>query len=505
MLRKGIHLAVNPFLIKIDRSIKKSIKAQIVDGIRKLIDEKTIEANTPLLPTRKLAEKIGVSRYTVIQAYEELQILGYLQSRQGSYHFVQERRKEVEYDPERRSLISWDKAATEEAEALFRTYSRIPSSAPIQSGSGVDVVDFADLQLDTSLFPRAEFRRCMHRVLLDNGEESLDFCPTAGNDDLREYIAQRLRLHGISTSIPEILITYGSQQALDLVIRLLARPEKKVVIEAPTYFNILPLLKFHNVDILAVPMNSDGLDLNILEKALKKEKVSFLYTIPNFHNPTGITTSHSHREKLLNLCQQHKIPILEDGFDEEMKYFGKLPMPIKSIDERNSVIYVGTFSKILFPGVRIGWITADQSCIQRLAAIKRCTDLRCGNLVQMALALFCREGYYDLHIKRLHRIFRKKMDATLAAMEKNFPKNTSWIRPSGGYTIWVKMPKKMSAVELNEFIAPYRVTLSPGELYYPRPNPSEYFRLSIARVGEDQIKEGIVRLGKALQKLSPES
>jgi GntR family transcriptional regulator/MocR family aminotransferase len=488
-------------MIKIDRSSKKSLKAQVIDGIRKLIDEKAIETNTPLLPTRTLAEKIGVSRYTVIQAYEELQVLGYLQSRQGSYHFVKERRKEAEYDPERKSVISWDKAATDSAETLFKTYRRAPAPGPALFDSGDDIVDLSDLQLDPDLFPKAEFRRCIHHVLMGSGERSLDFCRTEGNDDLREYIAQRLRLHGISTSRDEILITYGSQQALDLVIGLLARAEKKVVIEAPTYFNILPLLKFHNVDVLTVPMKSDGMDLNDLEKVLRKEKVSFVYTIPNFHNPTGITTSHPHRERLLSLCLRYKVPILEDGFDEEMKYFGRLPMPIKSIDAMNSVIYVGTFSKILFPGVRIGWITADRSCIERLAAIKRCTDLRCGNLVQTALALFCREGYYDLHIKRLHRIFRKKMEAALASMDKDFPKSTSWLRPSGGYTIWVKMPRKMSAGELTEFLRPYRVTVSPGELYYPRSSSSEYFRLSISRVGEDRIREGIARLGKALQKL----
>ncbi len=495
-------MVAHSLLIKIDRSSRKPIKRQIVEGIRTLIDEDVIGINSPLPSTRGLADRLGVSRYTVNQAYEELQVLGYLQSRQGSYNFTQKRRKEVEYNPERRSIIPWDKVANESAEELYKSYLSIPAADPTRSRRDQAAIDFSELQLDSSLFPVADFRRCFHRVLLNGGQESLDFCSADGNKDLRDYIAQRLRLHGISTSAEEILITYGSQQALDLIIRLLARPDKKVVIEAPTYFNILPLLRFNKVRICAVPMKDDGIELNDLEKVLEREKVSFVYTIPNFHNPTGITTSHQHRERLLNICLEHKVPILEDGFDEEMKYFGKLPMPIKSIDEQNIVMYVGTFSKILFPGVRIGWVTADKGCIQRLAAIKRGSDLRCGNLVQAALALFCKEGYYDLHLKRLHRIFRRKMETTLGMMKEFFPKNVSWLRPSGGYTIWVKMPRKMSAAHLDELMSEHAVIVSPGQHYFPQQNQSEYFRLSIARIGEDQIQEGLIRLGRALRKLS---
>ncbi len=494
-------MAANSLLLKIDRSSPTPIRRQIVEGIRALIDTEVIAANTPLPSTRVMADRLGISRYTVNLAYEELQVMGYLQSRQGSYNYIQKRRKEAAYNPERRSAIAWDKAANRPAEKLFRTYLEIPAPVATRSGPEQAVIDFSELQPDPSLFPVADFRHCVHHVMLENGRESLDFCPTEGNKDLRDYVAQRLRLHGISTSAEEILITYGSQQALDYVIQLLTGREKKVVVEAPTYFNLLPLLKFRNVNVCTVPMKPDGMDLGCLEKVLQREKVGFVYTIPNFHNPTGITTSHAHREKLFNICLNHRVPILEDGFDEEMKYFGKLPMPIKSIDEKNLVIYVGTFSKVLFPGVRIGWVTADKGCIQRLAAIKRCSDLRCGNLIQASLALFCREGYYDLHLKRIHRIFRRRMQTMLRTMSEFLPKNVSWSRPLGGYTIWVKMPLKMRAADLNELMSDNGVIVSPGELYYPQSCRSEYFRLSIARIGEAEIKEGLIRLGGALRRL----
>ncbi len=318
---------------------------------------------------------------------------------------------------------------------------------------------------------------------------------------MREYIAHRLRLHGISTSYKEILITYGSQQALDLIIRLLARPMKKVILEAPTYFNILPLLQAQQIETLSVPMRNDGMDLDYLENVIESEPVSFVYTIPNFHNPTGITTSHQHREQLLNICLRYRVPIVEDGFEEEMKYSGPVPLPIKSIDEHNLVIYVGTFSKILCPGIRVGWITADRECISRLCAIKRISDLRCSNLTQSVVYHFCKSGYYDLHIKRLHRVFRRRMEVAQKTMEEHFPKKASWTRPQGGYLIWIKIPRKLTGKQLYEFMLQHGIIVSPGSYYFTDQEESGYFRVSISRIGETEIREGFAALGRVLKKL----
>ncbi|MDH4257837.1 MAG: PLP-dependent aminotransferase family protein, partial [Candidatus Aminicenantes bacterium] len=323
-----------------------------------------------------------------------------------------------------------------------------------------------------------------------------------GYPPLRQLIARRLRLHGISVSSEEILITNGAQQAIDLLIRVLSGPGEKIAVESPTYANVIPILQFSGAKILGIPMRKDGMDLNFLESVLNRERVSFVYTIPNFQNPTGITTSHPHREKLLNVCLRHKVPIVEDGFEEDMKYFGKVPLPIKSIDEKNIVIYLGTFSKALFPGLRIGWITADKGCISRATALKRFSDLTSGNLSQIILHEFLNRGYYDLHLKRLHRVFRKRMQVALQTMENCFPDAVTWTRPSGGYTIWVKMPLKLDEHQLHGFMARYGVVVSPGRYYFPNRLSSEYIRISIARIDEKEIREGISRLGEALRELS---
>lgn len=490
-------------LLKIDRSKPSPLYQQIIEGIKSLIHEGTLEVGHPLTSSRTLAKKLGVNRSTIYQAYEELQAQGYLESRPGSYNVVQKRQKEVAYNPKRQSLIAWVRVTSPEARNIYET---LLCYSPEKLGKlkpSSSVINLASLNLDPRLYPLQDFRRVVRQVLLNYGQEALQYGTHQGFNPLREYISQRLRLHGISVSRDEILITSGSQQAIDLVIRLLCRANDKVVIEAPTYANVIPLLKFNRVKIATVPMKRDGMDLSALEKILAKDKVRFIYTIPNFHNPTGLTSSHHHREKLLGICLRHKVPLVEDGFEEEMKYFGKVPLPIKSIDEKNIVIYLGTFSKALFPGLRIGWITADKECIQRITAIKRFSDLTTNNLSQVIIYHFCKEGYYDLHLRRMHRIFRQRMQTALKAMDEYFPATVSWTKPMGGYTIWVRAPKKLSETELHSSLLPHRVFVSPGSYYFPDQNRSEYFRLCIAQLDEEEIWEGIKRLGKALQVLFP--
>jgi DNA-binding transcriptional MocR family regulator len=225
-----------------------------------------------------------------------------------------------------------------------------------------------------------------------------------------------------------------------------------------------------------------------------------LYTMPNFHNPTGITTSQAHREALLALCERHSLPLVEDGFEEEMKYFGKVALPIKSMDSGKVVIYLGTFSKILFPGLRIGFIMADAACIERLTAVKRFTDLSASNLAQIVLNDFCRRGCYERHIRRMHRAFRKRMKVALAAARDFLPAaRVQWTEPSGGYLIWVTVAGRPADEQrLDEVCRRHGVVVSPGRYYYAGSAPQLQFRISISMLDEEQIREGFSRLGQAL-------
>jgi DNA-binding transcriptional MocR family regulator len=307
----------------------------------------------------------------------------------------------------------------------------------------------------------------------------------------------------MSVAADDILITNGAQGAIELLLHYLTEPGAGVALGAPTYSRAIALFRLFQVDMVEVPVSHDGMDLDALGDLLRKARPRLVYTIPNFHNPTGITTDQSHREKLLGICEASRVPLVEDGFEEEMKYFGKTVLPIKSMDQRGVVIYLGTFSKVLFPGLRIGWVAADRGCIERLATIQRAQILSGNLLGQAALARFCRSGRYDLHIKRMHRVYRKRMQTALKARkEARLPEQVLWTRPTGGYTLWMALNGlDMEEKALVRFLADRGVLVSPGSLHFYNPPGHPCFRLSIAHLEETDILEGMGRLGRALADL----
>jgi DNA-binding transcriptional MocR family regulator len=491
-------MEVMVMLLNLDRKGKRPLYRQIVEGVRALVDGGTLETGRPLPSSRRLAAQLGVDRTTVTEAYAELQAMGYLRSRPGSYTIVRRRGGPEAGAQGVPCPIEWDRRARPETEAALRAF-RAPS-AERASGDGArpDMISLARLDPDPRLFPLARIHRTFSRSLWSHAHEPFEYGSYQGYGPLRDHLARRMRLHGMSVSAEEILVTNGAQQGLDLIIRLLARPGSKVVVEAPTYALMIPLLRMNGAAPVPVPMRDDGMDLDRLEKILGKETVAFVYTMPNFQNPTGITTGHEHRTRLLALCRSRGVPIVEDGFEEDMKYYGKVDLPIKSMDGGNVVIYVGTFSKALFPGLRVGWVAADAECVQRLTAIKRYADLTSNHLAQVFLHDFCDGGHYDSHLRRLHRAYRKRLALTLRTMKEAFPRSVTWTEPPGGYTLWVRMPRRMSGEELDALLGPHGVSVSAGQYYFCGASASEYFRLCIARTDESEIREGVRRLGRAL-------
>jgi DNA-binding transcriptional MocR family regulator len=486
-------------MIDIDRNGVQPLYRQIIDRIRALIDAGTLDPGRALPSSRRLASQLSVDRTTVTEAYAELQALGYVRSRPGSYTVVQKRCGAFARTAMARRGIDWFERVRPEAEWADRSFRAQPGEAKSRLGLGKNVISLAQLDPDPRLFPLGQIHRTFSRVLGEGAAGPFEYGSYQGHGPLREHLARRMRLHGIAASAEDILVTNGAQQALDLLVRALARPGRTVVIEAPTYALMIPLLKLNGAAAKAVPMTDAGLDLDRLEKVLDRDDVAFVYTMPNFQNPTGITTGHEHRARLLALCRTRGVPIVEDGFEEDMKYYGRVDLPIKSMDEGGVVIYVGTFSKALFPGLRVGWIAADPECVRRLTAVKRYTDLTSNHLAQAFMHRFCEEGHYDRHLRRLHRAYRRRLDLTLRTMKEAFPQTVTWTEPPGGYTLWVRMPERMSRAGLEALLEPYGVAVSAGDSYFLGGAPSEFFRLCIARTDEAEIREGVGRLGRALR------
>ena len=405
-------------------------------------------------------------------------------------------------DGPRSSVIDWDEASSLPSRRLHGEYAHFSKHQPPVKQD--HLINFSGLSADLELCPVDDFRRSVKQALVRNGKGILAYGDHAGYPPLRESIAARMRIHGVSVTPDEIMITNGAQHGIDLALRLLASPGTQIVTEVPIYGIALPLFRFHGVEMIEIPMRDDGMDLDLLQEHLRRSQPALVYTIPNFQNPTGITTNQVHRERLLALCENCRVPILEDGFEEEMKYFGHAVLPIKSMDAGGVVIYLGTFSKVVFPGLRIGWIAADKECIRRLVSIHRFSNLSCSTLGQAALVRFLNGGYYEDHIRRVHRTYRQRMLTALDAMKRYLPEKwVSYTQPTGGYTLWVHVQgMQMTESSFLTKLEARGVLVSPGRLYFPRPHRGIFFRLSIANVEDEKIVEGIRRLGEMLRDMT---
>jgi GntR family transcriptional regulator/MocR family aminotransferase len=488
-------------LLKIQRDGELPIFQQIIQQVMDLIEDDALQEGESLPSSRKLAQSLGLDRTTVQRAYLELGALGYLESCPGSYTRVRRRAKVVTPQAsQKKSKINWQEKAVPECEYLYHRFLEYcPESA---ENMPPDLINLSPLDLDHRIFPVTEFRRCLNQVLVNMGSKLLSYGEYQGFEPLRQDIAHRLQIHGISVTPDEILITNGAQQAIELILKLLGSRQSYIAIEEPTYANVIPLIHLQGLQISGIPMESYGMNLRVLEDIMNNQKPALVYTIPNFQNPTGITTSQAHREQLLTICEKHSVPLIEDGFEEEMKYFGKVVLPIKSMDKQKVVIYLSTFSKVLFPGIRMGWIAADKECIARLTAIKRFCDLSSSNVIQAALSAFIRNGYYDIHLRRMHRTFRKRMLIALEALEMFMPENVKWTKPDGGYTIWVSLSYSYGTENtFKKTLINNGVLVSPGIYYFYGSKEQKYFRISISSLNEKEIPEGIKRLGNALRQL----
>ncbi|MCE1187851.1 MAG: PLP-dependent aminotransferase family protein [Ignavibacteria bacterium] len=490
-------------ILNLDRNSQIPLFRQVIDQLKEKIDDETIKPGEVLPPTRVFSSQLGVNRTTIYKAYQELWALGYIESRSGSYSRVRQRRDIMPAGKERESAaMNWAAVVNPSAEKVFRMFGHInyPFS---EVESGFNGIDFGQLHPDMRLFPVDEFRKSFDKVIQQQGSSVLDYGDTKGLPALRQYIAGRMRSHSISASEPEILITNGAQNAIDLLMKLLARPGSRVFVESPTYGMIFPTLTYYNCEIVSIPMNNDGVDLEILERELQKGLPIFFYTMPNFHNPTGITTNQEHRERLIALFEKYNVPIIEDAFEEEMKYLGKVSLPIKSMDLHQIVIYLGSFSKILFPGIRLGWIVADKVCIDRLAALKRFDDICTSQPDQAALADFCHKGYYELHVKRIHKIYRKRMQIATQALKSYITNdNIEWKEPNGGFTIWLELKNtNLGYEEINSILLAHNVRVALGKDFFPVPNAKKYFRLAIANLNEKEIETGVRQLADAINEI----
>ncbi len=478
-------------VLNLDRKSKTPLHRQVFAQISEMIDNTALKPGTRLPSTREFALRNGISRTVVYNAYEELWGQGYIESRPGSYTIVRKKTPNIKLNNRStKSLIDWEETVTSPCLKINSEYSHFPELSYPERRT--DILNMNSLSLDPRILPVENFKKCLN-IAIRKDSGLFNYGNVEGYPPLRSFIASRLKMHGVEVTAEEIMITNGTQNSIDMILRLFADPGSIIVTEDPTYLYALPLMELYNSRIVGVEMNEYGMHLDKLEKILQSCQPSFIYTIPNFQNPTGITMSQSVRERMISISGNCKIPIIEDAFEEEMKYFGKVPLPLKSMDKDHRVIYLSSFSKVLFPGMRIGWIAADKKLLKIASTVKTFTDISTNTVIQAGLYEFCERGYYDMHIKHMHRIFKRRMQSALAALRENLIfDEVTWHEPLGGYLIWIEVKGlKISEDELLKILLKHRIQLTPGSWFFIEKRQSHHLRISITQLNENEIKEGI--------------
>ena len=350
------------------------------------------------------------------------------------------------------------------------------------------------------LFPIDEYRRAFEWVLEADGAQALQYGPSEGYRPLRDFLAERLSRVGIRVAADDILITNGSQQALDLIGKILLDPGDAVVLEKPSYLGAIQAFNQYQAHYIVVPMDEDGMRVDALEPLLKAHRPKFIYAIPNFQNPTGRSLSLERRYRLVELASQHGVPIVEDDPYGELRYEGSHLPSLMSLDTSGCVIYLGTFSKILAPGFRLGWVVAAPEALEGLLHGKQPADLHTGMIQQMATYEVCKNGFVDTHVEAIKAFYKERRDVMLRALEEHFPADAHFTRPAGGLFVWAELPRHVDTRELLLDAIQDRVAFVPGQGFHPDNTGTNTMRLNFSNVPPEQLREGVRRLGVAIQR-----
>jgi GntR family transcriptional regulator/MocR family aminotransferase len=469
---------------------------QIGAGLRSEIVAGTLTAGTRLPSARQLARDLGVSRITVDNAYAELIAEGVLEARAGVGTFV---------------LPPWTPADTGAAASeaplppwQMRLATDVPSVRDrmlrqVLRGPIVDdTISFAWGAGDPRLAPTGEFRRRPVDVQDIDGAAALGPEHSDGYPPLRATLADYLRQLGLTVGPEEILVTSGTQQAIGLVCDALLRPGATVVVEEPTWPGVLDALESRHLRAVGVPLDADGLRADALSVVLEQSHPGLIYTVPTFHNPTGIVMSAARRREVVALAHRHGVPILEDDHVREVRFGNPIPPPLAALDPHGTVIHTGSFTKSLLPALRLGYVVARGPLHDRLLTLKRAADLFSSTLLQRALCRYLEGGAIRRHWKHVSRIYRRRHAAMLHALERHFPPGTTWTGVEGGLVLWVGVQPGVSVAALFEEALRAGVTFVAGAAFYPVPADQPFLRLNFAAVDEDQIERGIATLGQLL-------
>jgi 2-aminoadipate transaminase len=472
--------------LQLDRHDRRPLYLQLVEQIQDLIRSGALPSGSRLPPIRQLANELGLTRLTVHNAYAELQADGWIESFVGRGSFVAEQPRVAS---KTLSALASDPVPTLQSGSL---------SEVMRLAHQPGIISFAQAAAAPETFPMRDFGRVTQQVLLDAGATLFDYGVTQGELELRKQIARYLLDRGMRVAPADVVIVSGAQQGIDLVLRSLLKANDAMLVEQPTYLGMVERMQLQGVKLVGVPIDEHGMRLDAFETAIALHQPRLLYTIPTFHNPTGISMSAERKAAVLEIAQRHNLLILEDDIYGLLCYNDSSPLPLKAHDTAGLVIYLSSFSKVLMPGLRLGMLAAAPHWVERLIAAKRLADLHSPQLLQHALAEYLARGHFAAHLRKVKELYAQRRDAMATSLQRHFPAEVSWIKPEGGLCFWIKLPAPLRSGDLYLKAIERGVAFTPGRAFFPQQSTQSYMRLSFAAHAPDIIERGIATLGEVL-------
>lgn len=361
-----------------------------------------------------------------------------------------------------------------------------------------DMISFSAGFPSPETYPLDEIKESFIRVMEESGKEALSYCATSGFSKLREIIRDRMETKfGVSYGLEEIIITSGSQQGLDMSGMLFVNKGDIVIFEAPSYLGAVNALRAHEAELVAVPTDREGIIISELVEILNKygDRVKLIYVNPDFQNPTGRSWSEQRRKDFMECIAHYDVPVIEDGAYAELSFENNLQKPLAYYDKDGQVIYLGTFSKTFCPGLRVAWLCARGSVMEKYLILKNAADLSSSAIAQMQMAYYLSNHDLDEHIKEITELYKKRCETMASEIKRCFPKEVSFVMPRGGLFIWLELPEGLDARELLKKAAEKKVAFVAGTAFYPNASKNNELRLNFSNMNEVDIAKGIRILG----------
>ena len=465
--------------MKIDKNSDTPLYIQVYNSLKNKIEKNELKEGDKLPSIRSLSKKLGVNNITIVNAYKLLEQDKYVYSVKGSGTYV---RKKYDMGPY---------IEDEDIELM------ISGILPISK----DSINFSSVSPTPEMFPIEEFKESLIEVLDRDKGNAFMYPEITGYEPFRESISYFLHEnYNMNVNEEQILVISGGQQGIDIITKTLVNQGDYIFVENPTYSAALSAFKSRRAKVIGIPMQKDGIDLEILEKYLKKFNPKLLYMMTNFHSPTTYSYSEEKKKRLIDLSNKYNFYIIEDDFLTDLSYEEK-KIPLKSLDNLDTVIYIKSFSKIFMPGIRIGFMTVPENLFPSIIKAKHTTDISSSGFFQRAFDLFLRKGLWKNHIETIKKVYAEKYNTMVDELNRLSKYGLSFVEPKGGLSIWIRLPEDIDSVELYKECTENGVSFVPGKIFFTEDNIyTNYIRVSFGAVSKEEIISGIKIIENSLRK-----